>query len=443
MTKEEFILRTKEIYNNKFIYPNLSLNINSNKDKIIILCPLGHIFKQSVRNHLYKGKRGCPLCHPHAPITFEKFINQTKSFNKGQYDYSLITNFKSGRDKINIKCTIDNTIFSQYAYNHLKYPKKCPTCKINKRKELLLQLKHPPKIRSHTNSQFISRSRKRYKEIFDYSLVNYKNKRIKVCLKCKKNGHIFWQSPESHFKGNDCPKCIGAGQYSQEDFLFKARLVHGDRYDLSNIKYIASNQNITVRCLKHGNFIIRASRFLRGQKCRKCNSNIFVTTQDEFIAKAKEIHLDRFDLSQINFIKSSYDVTPICKKHGMFRIQACKFLSGRGCKRCKISEGERIIENFLKKNNILYIHEKKFSDCISKLPLKFDFYLPEYRTCVEYDGIGHYSDRVYGQKSFQDTIKSDQIKNNYCLINGITLIRINSFKLIHIILTELIYPIII
>lgn len=438
MTIEEFLLKAKDVHDNKFLYPNLTFK--TKKDKIEIICSENHTFFQSVHCHLDR-RQGCPDCHPRAPITLESFIDRTKTFNIGQYDYSLITDFKSGQDTIRIKCTVDNTIFTQSALNHLKSPKQCPMCKKNQQKEKALQSKRPRKRKARTNEQFILKSQEKYKDLFDYSLTNYKNKRTEVCLKCKKNNHIFWQTPASHLRGHGCPKCIGAGQYSQEDFLFKARLVHGDKYDLSNTIYTASCENIIVKCPKHNDFEIQAARFLRGQGCRRCNSDIFVETQDEFIAKAKEVHLDRFDLSQIKFIKSTGMVTPICKKHGMFNIQSCKFLSGRGCQMCAISKGERLIENFLKKHNVLYKHEKRFFDCRGKQPLKFDFYLPEYKACIEYDGVGHYSSQVYGKESFESTVKHDQIKDKYCLNNTITLIRINSFKLIPILLTELIYPI--
>lgn len=42
---------------------------------------------------------------------------------------------------------------------------------------------------------------------------------------------------------------------------------------------------------------------------------------------------------------------------------------------------------------------------------------------IEYDGEQHYW-AVFGEKSFQNTLKHDEIKNNYCKENNIPLLRI-------------------
>lgn len=49
-----------------------------------------------------------------------------------------------------------------------------------------------------------------------------------------------------------------------------ARLVHGDKYDYSNSRYTRGKDKIIITCLKHGDFIQRASTHLRGSGCPKC-----------------------------------------------------------------------------------------------------------------------------------------------------------------------------
>lgn len=98
--------------------------------------------------------------------------------------------------------------------------------------------------------------------------------------------------------------------------------------------------------------------------------------------------------------------------------------SSCGC--LKESKGCNIITNFLDKNKILYIKEYKFSDCKDIRPLPFDFYLPDYNICIEYDGQQHFRpvQSWGGEKTFQNTKKHDKIKNQYCKNNNIRLIRI-------------------
>lgn len=59
-----------------------------------------------------------------------------------------------------------------------------------------------------------------------------------------------------------------------------------------------------------------------------------------------------------------------------------------------LSSGEKQVLDILKKNNLNFKKEKTFSDCVNpktNFKLRFDFYLPDYNCCIEYDGKQHYS----------------------------------------------------
>lgn len=55
---------------------------------------------------------------------------------------------------------------------------------------------------------------------------------------------------------------------------------------------------------------------------------------------------------------------------------------------CNYSKGEAEIEECLKSLKIIYKTQYTFKDCLSNKnkPLRFDFYLPDYNCCIEYDG---------------------------------------------------------
>ena len=61
--------------------------------------------------------------------------------------------------------------------------------------------------------------------------------------------------------------------------------------------------------------------------------------------------------------------------------------------------------------------------------MPFDFYLPDYNICIEYDGEEHFQPVEFfgGEEKFQRRIENDEIKNNYCKNNNIKLIRIPYF----------------
>lgn len=76
-----------------------------------------------------------------------------------------------------------------------------------------------------------------------------------------------------------------------------------------------------------------------------------------------------------------------------------------GCLRSESnSKYEIYIRKYLSVHKINYLAEHKFEDCIGigGKHLRFDFYLPEYNTIIEYDGQQHFMPSEYfgGDESF-------------------------------------------
>ena len=106
-----------------------------------------------------------------------------------------------------------------------------------------------------------------------------------------------------------------------------------------------------------------------------------------------------------------------------WRISPANTLNGRGCPQCNESFGERKTRQWLNSRNIKYIYQKIFKDCKDIKPLPFDFYLPDYNICIEYDGMQHFTPIDYfgGQESFERTVKHDKIKDNFsCNVISVT-----------------------
>lgn len=105
-----------------------------------------------------------------------------------------------------------------------------------------------------------------------------------------------------------------------------------------------------------------------------------------------------------------------------FRTTSC------GCK--TISLGEEKIFSILQDNNINFKIQYVFKNCINpktNTKLRFDFYLPDYNCCIEYDGIQHFEETTMCSDSLIDRQYRDNIKNQYCKDNDIKLIRIPYF----------------
>ena len=182
-------------------------------------------------------------------------------------------------------------------------------------------------------------------------------------------------------------------------------------------------------CPIHGEFYQKPSSHIFKYGCPECGGKLKLNN-DKFIEKAKLIHGDKYNYSNINYINSNTKIKIICDKHGLFKQTPCNHLQGQGCPICKESKGEKNIRRYLLLNNIEFISEYKFNECYNEKLLPFDFYLPKTNTCIEYDGIQHYKpiNRFGGELGFKRGKINDEIKNDFCSKNKIKLIRISYFE---------------
>ena len=122
--------------------------------------------------------------------------------------------------------------------------------------------------------RFIQRANAIHNNKYDYSKVNYKDCNTKVCIICPEHGE-FWQTPKQHLKGYGCKKCASALSSSKrsstkEDFIERAKLVHGDKYDYSKVEYVNNSTPVCIICPTHGEFYQSPKSHLNGSGCPKC-----------------------------------------------------------------------------------------------------------------------------------------------------------------------------
>ena len=84
------------------------------------------------------------------------------------------------------------------------------------------------------------------------------------------------------------------------------------------------------------------------------------------------------------------------------------------------SNGELFLADLFTGNNIEFTSEKTYPDLKNISHLRFDFYLPEYNTLVEYHGCQHFdpNDRRYSENA----IERDHLKYDYAKKNNIPLL---------------------
>lgn len=218
-------------------------------------------------------------------------------------------------------------------------------------------------------------------------------------------------------------------------FIEKASIIHRSKYDYSLVNYINNKVKVKIICPIHGVFEQKPNHHLSGSGCNICNGT-FKKSTTQFISQSNKIHNNKYDYSLVQYINNETKVKIICSIHGVFEQIPTSHLKGYGCSKCKSSKGEISIRNWLQSNDIKFQEQKRFIDCRDKLPLPFDFYLPDYNMCIEYDGEQHFKPFSFGSDKSKQTqllnfniVKQrDLIKTNFCLNQNIFLVRIPYFK---------------
>lgn len=124
-----------------------------------------------------------------------------------------------------------------------------------------------------TTEEFIEKARKVHGDKYDYKLVNYQNATTKVIIICPEHG-IFEQRPGLHLQGNGCPKCAKKLKYyGIEDFIYKANKIHNNKYNYSKVVYTGTRNLVTIICPIHGEFQQKPCNHLQGKGCPKCKND--------------------------------------------------------------------------------------------------------------------------------------------------------------------------
>lgn len=279
-------------------------------------------------------------------------------FQKTYPNYELLSKYSGIREYIIVRCKLDGNVWKTKPY-WLKCGAGCQKCYDRRRGNTLKK----------TTEQFIEDAKKIHGDKYDYSKVEYKGNKVKVCIICPEHGE-FWQTPNKHLSGQGCSKCA----------------------DVQN----GLNKRLT---------------------------------QEEFISKCAKIHGNKYDYSKVNYQGWTKPVIIICPEHGEFIQLASVHMTGCGCPKCNESKLEREMAKVLTENNINFESQKKFHDWLGAQSL--DFYLPDYNIGIECQGSQHYEECCYNGWDLSmdsEVIERDFRKNKLCQENNIKLFYYSKSK---------------
>ena len=121
-----------------------------------------------------------------------------------------------------------------------------------------------------------------------------------------------------------------------EQWIEKARAVHGDRYDYSNVEYVNAKTKVHIVCRSHGAFKQSPDHHARGRGCNGCKTDMARKTISQFVIESRAIWGDRYDYSNTEYTRSEDRVEILCREHGCtFDQNPSSHIRGhQGCPYC-------------------------------------------------------------------------------------------------------------
>jgi len=350
LTTERFIKRARIVHGDKYSYDRTNYIIAI--FAVVITCPIHGDFLQMPFYHL--DGCGCPKCGEEKQYfknvtTIEEFIIKAIKVHGNKYDYSKVV-YVNANTEVIIICPIHGE-FLQKPSNHTNQKQGCPRC---------------AGVKKLTTEEFIKRAIQIHGNKYDYSKVVYINGWTKVIIICSIHGE-FLQKPNGHLKGNGCLLCSGKKKPTIEEFIIKARKVHGNKYDYGKMVYINNKTEAIIICPIHGEFLQRPCDHInQKQGCPKCaniaNGLKRRNTTEIFIKMAKEVHGDRYDYSKVIYIDCETEVEIICKIHGKFLQKPRNHLYKKvGCPKCEGLKQTNIKKKFIIKSIKIYNNKYDYS----------------------------------------------------------------------------------
>lgn len=268
-------------------------------------------------------------------ISTEEFIRRAKAKIGNELDDFSKADYKGKYEKVCITCKKHGDYWitpESYGKGH-----RCPSC----------GRENSSVSKACTQEGFITKMQKIYDDKYDFSKFAYNGYAEKGIVICPIHGE-FLKTPHDLVKGQSCPKC-GRTQsgikrtMSQDEFIKRARKIHGDKYNYDKAVYTKQSENVIITCPKHGDFLQTPRKHLVGHGCPKCGTENAISkrrpTIESILQRFKEIHHDKYTYEIEEEYRSNRDkIKIICPRHGAFYQSVASHLHGQGCPKCGIEK---------------------------------------------------------------------------------------------------------
>ena len=220
--------------------------------KIKCRCKIDGYEWEAMPNNLLSG-HGCPKCAGTMKLTHEEFINRMREINN---DIETLGEYVNNYTKIKVRCKIDGHEW-EVKPNDLLNNHGCPKCASNMKKS--------------THEEFINKLKEinEYIEI----LGEYINNRTKIKCRCKIDGYEWETRPDNLLSGQGCPKCSSNIRNKTTEYFINELKEVNENIEILG-EYKGNKVKIKVKCKKDGyEWKATPNRLLSGTGCPKCNES--------------------------------------------------------------------------------------------------------------------------------------------------------------------------
>jgi len=267
------------------------------------------------------------------------FIDKATIKHNNKYDYSKVV-YSNNKTKVEIICPIHGS-FWQRPDMHSNVGHGCLKCEIDRKR---IEQRIP-------FCEFLKKSKNLHRDKYDYSIsTDYIGIKDKVSIRCKKCDYIFRQEAYAHcIVGNECPKCMNTMLLTNDEFINKSIKIHCNKYDYSKTSYTKNGEKLEIICRKcNQSFFQIANDHLSGHGCSMCTKTKKLTNE-VFIAKCKEVHMNKYDYAKVDYKSYKHKVLIKCNRCGIeFSQFPAHHMRGSDCPECvKFQRKSKVEEDFL------------------------------------------------------------------------------------------------
>ncbi len=264
----------------------------------------------------------------------EVFVERAVAVHGDKFDYSLVPDEVNWKDKVPVLCETHGQ-FLINAGNHISNKRGCPSCAAIGR--------------SVNNRDSLSDVKKQIATKHPNLLVDYENYTDKcsiLSVRCS-CANIFEKSVKDLLRNKySCYPCSlknrGLSRRKPfEDFLAKAKEVHGDRYNYSRVDFVSFSESVEIVCETHGSFYQTPTVHIKGHGCKACAVETTGELKRKSLEDAAPWVFSDPEVTPIlsTYLKATSPMSFVCNRHGEFSRMLNSYKTGYSiCKECNVEK---------------------------------------------------------------------------------------------------------